>query len=75
VLEILTSAIENPMSRKQVRIDKRPAVTYPDELLVSERREDIANRIKDYQVIIICGETSSGKRPRYPNCVCKWEEE
>ena len=31
-LEILTSAIENYMARKQARIDKRPVVTYPDGL-------------------------------------------
>lgn len=41
-------------------------ITYPEELPVSERREDIMNAIRDNQVVIIAGETGSGKTTQIP---------
>lgn len=42
------------------------AITYPEELPVSERRDDIMNAIRDNQVVIIAGETGSGKTTQIP---------
>ena len=42
-----------------------PEVTYPD-LPVSERRDDIAEAIRDHQVVVIAGETGSGKTTQLP---------
>jgi tRNA A37 threonylcarbamoyladenosine biosynthesis protein TsaE len=36
-------------------------ISYPEDLPVSQRREDIAAAIRDHQVVIIAGETGSGK--------------
>ncbi len=36
-------------------------ITYPPELPVSQRREEIAGAIRDHQVVIVAGETGSGK--------------
>ncbi|WP_322937914.1 ATP-dependent RNA helicase HrpA [Nocardioides bizhenqiangii] len=46
----------------------RPAVdiTYPPELPVSARRADIAQAIRDHQVVIVAGETGSGKTTQLP---------
>ena len=41
-------------------------ITYPEELPVSERRDDITNAIRDNQVVIIAGETGSGKTTQIP---------
>ena len=41
-------------------------ITYPEELPVSERRDDIMNAIRDNQVVIIAGETGSGKTTQIP---------
>lgn len=41
-------------------------ITYPEELPVSERREDIMEAIRDNQVVIIAGETGSGKTTQIP---------
>ena len=41
-------------------------ITYPEELPVSERREDIKSAIRDHQVIIVAGETGSGKTTQLP---------
>src|SRR4051794_21726549 len=43
-----------------------PRVSYPDELPVSARRDDIAAAIRDHQVVIVAGETGSGKTTQLP---------
>ncbi|WP_293951193.1 ATP-dependent RNA helicase HrpA [uncultured Corynebacterium sp.] len=48
------------------RADRIPAITYPATLPVSARREDIAEAIRDNQVVIIAGETGSGKTTQIP---------
>jgi ATP-dependent helicase HrpA len=39
---------------------------FPESLPVSARREDIARAIADHQVVIVCGETGSGKTTQLP---------
>ncbi|MDR1152917.1 MAG: DUF3418 domain-containing protein [Bifidobacteriaceae bacterium] len=41
-------------------------MTYPDDLPVSQRREDIAAAIEAHQVVIVAGETGSGKTTQLP---------
>jgi ATP-dependent helicase HrpA len=43
-----------------------PPITYPPELPVSQRRDEIAQAIKENQVVIIAGETGSGKTTQIP---------
>jgi ATP-dependent helicase HrpA len=43
-----------------------PAITFPEELPVSGRREDIARAIESHQVVIVSGETGSGKTTQLP---------
>src|SRR5436189_284525 len=43
-----------------------PEIRYPDDLPVSQRREDIAAAIRDHQVVIVAGETGSGKTTQLP---------
>ncbi len=43
-----------------------PTIHYPPELPVAERREDIAAAIRDNQVVIVAGETGSGKTTQLP---------
>ncbi|GAB3798705.1 ATP-dependent RNA helicase HrpA [Humibacter antri] len=43
-----------------------PVIHFPPELPVSERREDIARAIEDHQVVIVAGETGSGKTTQLP---------
>jgi ATP-dependent helicase HrpA len=42
------------------------AISYPEELPVSQRRDDIAAAIRDHQVVIVAGETGSGKTTQLP---------
>ncbi len=43
-----------------------PAITYPENLPVVDRRDDIAAAIRDHQVVVIAGETGSGKTTQIP---------
>ena len=43
-----------------------PAIVYPEELPVSARREEIAAAISEHQVVIVAGETGSGKTTQLP---------
>ena len=47
-------------------IPEIPAITYPAELPVSGRREEIARAIRDHQVVIVAGATGSGKTTQLP---------
>ncbi len=42
------------------------ALSFPESLPVSARREEIAQALLDHQVIIVCGETGSGKTTQLP---------
>jgi ATP-dependent helicase HrpA len=43
-----------------------PPVTFPEALPVSGRRDEIARAIAAHQVVIVCGETGSGKTTQLP---------
>ena len=48
------------------RLAARPAIAYDDELPVSAKRGEIAEAIQKNQVVIVCGETGSGKTTQLP---------
>jgi ATP-dependent helicase HrpA len=43
-----------------------PDVSFPEQLPVSQRRDEIAEAIRDHQVVVIAGETGSGKTTQIP---------
>ncbi|WP_321921478.1 ATP-dependent RNA helicase HrpA [Burkholderia sp. BCC1998] len=43
-----------------------PPITYPESLPVSGKRDEIARAIAGHQVVIVCGETGSGKTTQLP---------
>jgi ATP-dependent helicase HrpA len=57
--------------RARKRAERRQAavpssITYPDELPVSARRDELLATIRDHQVVIVAGETGSGKTTQLP---------
>ena len=46
-----------------------PVISYPDALPVSTRRDEIARAVRDHPVVIVCGETGSGKTTQLPKIV------
>ncbi|MGC4994071.1 ATP-dependent RNA helicase HrpA [Nocardia salmonicida] len=63
-------AIEAEVATAETRVANRraalPQVTYPEQLPVSARRDDIAAAIAAHQVVIVAGETGSGKTTQIP---------
>src|ERR1700733_5058374 len=57
---------EQHAAARAVRRAAMPPITYPPELPVSQRRDEIAKAIRDHQVVIIAGETGSGKTTQIP---------
>src|SRR5687768_10718459 len=43
-----------------------PAIAYPPELPVSAHREELLEAIRDHQVVVVAGETGSGKTTQLP---------
>src|SRR3954452_10063197 len=43
-----------------------PAITYPEQLPVSARRDELLEVIRDNQVVVVAGETGSGKTTQLP---------
>jgi ATP-dependent helicase HrpA len=43
-----------------------PPISYPPELPVAQRRDEIAAAIRDHQVVVVAGETGSGKTTQLP---------
>ncbi|MEU2615361.1 ATP-dependent RNA helicase HrpA [Micromonospora sp. NPDC007271] len=68
--ESALAEIAAEVARAEARLaDRRaavPAITYPAQLPVSERKDDIAAAIRDHQVVIVAGETGSGKTTQLP---------
>jgi ATP-dependent helicase HrpA len=64
--------VNEPSARAKQRAASREtalaavAISYPEELPVSQRRDDIAAAIRDHQVVIVAGETGSGKTTQLP---------
>jgi ATP-dependent helicase HrpA len=48
------------------RLDRRPSVTYPENLPITSKREQIVRLIKENQVVIVSGETGCGKSTQIP---------
>src|SRR5215203_3911423 len=53
-------------ARRERRRASVPPITYPPQLPVSERKDEIAAAIRDHQVVVVAGETGSGKTTQLP---------
>ena len=58
--------LQSAINAFEIRKANVPKVSYPEELPVSERREEIKELIRDNQIVIVCGETGSGKTTQLP---------
>lgn len=62
----LERLIEKSRAAVAVRRENLPRPKFPAELPVNERRGEIAELIEKHQVVIVCGETGSGKTTQLP---------
>ncbi|WP_181793582.1 ATP-dependent RNA helicase HrpA [Streptomyces sp. WELS2] len=66
VLAEIETEIDRAAQRMAERRARVPAVTYPEQLPVSQKKDAIADAIRDHQVVIVAGETGSGKTTQIP---------
>jgi ATP-dependent helicase HrpA len=64
-LQRITAQFNAAEALVATRIAAVPTITYPD-LPVSERRDEIAKAIQENQVVVVAGETGSGKTTQLP---------
>jgi ATP-dependent helicase HrpA len=65
-LERLDAEIGVAEARIEARRAALPDVSYPPELPVSARRDDLRAAIAEHQVVVVAGETGSGKTTQLP---------
>ncbi|MFI9052637.1 ATP-dependent RNA helicase HrpA [Streptomyces sp. NPDC053427] len=66
VLAEISDGIDEAELRVAQRRAAVPEITYPEELPVSQKKDDILAAIRDHQVVIVAGETGSGKTTQIP---------
>ncbi|WP_327324604.1 ATP-dependent RNA helicase HrpA [Streptomyces sp. NBC_01210] len=66
VLDEIASEAERSAARVTRRAEGVPEVTYPEQLPVSQKKDVILEAIRDHQVVIVAGETGSGKTTQIP---------
>jgi len=64
--QAVADAIAAAEHRRERRRAAVPRISYPEQLPVSQRKDDIAAAIRDHQVVIVAGETGSGKTTQLP---------
>lgn len=62
----LEKDIQQSQQQLLLRKQNMPAVTYPESLPISQKRQRIADAIRQSQVVIVAGETGSGKTTQIP---------
>jgi ATP-dependent helicase HrpA len=65
-IEALASDIATSMARRAARAASKPPITVDASLPIAARAEDIIKLIRENQVVVLAGETGSGKTTQLP---------
>ncbi|TPG46101.1 ATP-dependent RNA helicase HrpA [Rhodanobacter glycinis] len=65
-LAALVTDIERSAARRRARVAAKPELRLDESLPISARGEDIIKLIREHQVVVIAGETGSGKTTQLP---------
>ena len=65
-LAVLRADIERSAAKRRARVAAKPAINLDESLPISARGEDIVKLIREHQVVVIAGETGSGKTTQLP---------
>ncbi|WP_327176657.1 ATP-dependent RNA helicase HrpA [Streptomyces sp. NBC_01335] len=66
VVDEIAAEAGKAAERLAARASRLPTVSYPDQLPVSQKKDVILEAIRDHQVVIVAGETGSGKTTQIP---------
>ncbi|MGE5170321.1 MAG: ATP-dependent helicase, partial [Rudaea sp.] len=62
----ITADVERSVAVRKGRAASKPRIDYPPDLPVARHADDIARAIHDHSVVIVSGETGSGKTTQLP---------
>ena len=65
-LSRLAQEVEESVRRRKDRAGGVPQLQYDSELPITAKKDEIAQAIREHQVVVICGETGSGKSTQIP---------
>ncbi|MBM79322.1 MAG: ATP-dependent RNA helicase HrpA [Planctomycetaceae bacterium] len=65
-LDKLKADVDRSVDRRSQRQKDRPKINFEGELPVLAQRDEIAAAIREHQVVVVCGETGSGKSTQLP---------
>jgi ATP-dependent helicase HrpA len=66
VLAEISAAMDDSELRVEARREALPVLSYPEHLPVSQKKDEILAAVRDHQVVIVAGETGSGKTTQLP---------
>ncbi|MFJ2090347.1 ATP-dependent RNA helicase HrpA [Streptomyces sp. NPDC087901] len=66
VLDEIAAQATKASGRLALRAGRMPVLSYPEQLPVSQKKDEILEAIRDHQVVIVAGETGSGKTTQIP---------
>ncbi|THA31809.1 ATP-dependent RNA helicase HrpA [Streptomyces sp. A1277] len=66
VLDEIAAQAGKAAGRLAQRAARVPDISYPEQLPVSQKKDEILEAIRDHQVVIVAGETGSGKTTQIP---------
>ncbi len=58
--------VDASKAKRESRAENKPTLNYPDSLPVVAAREEIMKAISEHQVVVVCGDTGSGKTTQLP---------
>jgi len=58
--------LQTSIDKRKLRLENLPKVNYPENLPIHQEKQTILETIRDNQVVIIAGETGSGKTTQIP---------
>ena len=66
ILDRLLAQVRASVALREQRRQQVPRISYPPELPITSRKDDIVAAIHAHQVVVIAGETGSGKTTQIP---------
>ncbi len=72
IFQEMAKEIDQAAGKVLLREAARPEITYPDNLPVSQKKQDILEAIRDHQVVIVARKRVLVKRLSYRKSVWSW---
>src|SRR5690606_5923840 len=66
IYQEMAKEIAQAAGKVVLREAARPAIAYPENLPVSQKKQDILDAVRDHQVVIVAGESGSAKSTHLP---------